>query len=142
MHVTSLLLHLSSQTCSMTQTMTSACDSVHGLTHDSIAIVDSLVAGVCDDGESIGKLGEAVYRGVLHALPASARAWFGDLRDRGLSAAVEVMPHCHAQFLAARQQVSCVMHAEAHVLCVHNSKEAVLPMLLAVMQASGLSLSA
>jgi len=51
---------------------------------------------VSDDSESLGKLGEAVYRGVLHALPASARAWFGDLRDRGLSAAVEVMPNCHA----------------------------------------------
>lgn len=51
-------------------------------------------AGVQDDDESIGKLAEAVYRGVLHALPASARAWFGDLRDRGLSAAVEVTPSC------------------------------------------------
>ncbi len=51
-----------------------------------------LAAGVSDEGESLGKLGEAVYRGVLHALPASARAWFGDLRDRGLSAAVEVVP--------------------------------------------------
>ena len=47
-------------------------------------------AGVADDAASICKLAEAVYRGVLHALPASARAWFGDLRDRGLAAAVEV----------------------------------------------------
>ena len=39
--------------------------------------------------EILDTLAEAVYRGVLHALPASARAWFGDLRDRGLSAAVE-----------------------------------------------------
>lgn len=50
----------------------------------------TLVAGVSDDAEGVGKLAEAVYRGVLHALPASARAWFGDLRDRGLSASVEV----------------------------------------------------
>ena len=49
-----------------------------------------MFAGVADDAASICKLAEAVYRGVLHALPASARAWFGDLRDRGLSAAVEV----------------------------------------------------
>lgn len=49
-----------------------------------------MCAGVADDTASICKLAEAVYRGVLHALPASARAWFGDLRDRGLSAAVEV----------------------------------------------------
>ena len=48
------------------------------------------VAGVAEDAASICKLAETVYRGVLHALPASARAWFGDLRDRGLSAAVEV----------------------------------------------------
>jgi len=68
---------------------------------DSTASIVSLAAGVSDDAESIGKLGEAVYRGVLHALPASARAWFGDLRDRGLSAAVEVVPLCHAQLLRA-----------------------------------------
>ena len=49
-----------------------------------------MFAGVADDAASICKLAEVVYRGVLHALPASARAWFGDLRDRGLSAAVEV----------------------------------------------------
>ena len=64
-------------------------------------VLSHLAAGVSDDGESIGKLGEAVYRGVLHALPASARAWFGDLRDRGLSAAVEVMLLANAQFVGA-----------------------------------------
>lgn len=55
-----------------------------------INICIGLSAGVADDTASICKLAEAVYRGVLHALPASARAWFGDLKDRGLSAAVEV----------------------------------------------------
>ncbi len=30
-----------------------------------------------------------LYRAVLRALPATARVWFGDLRDRGLAAAVE-----------------------------------------------------
>ena len=30
-----------------------------------------------------------LYRGVLRSLPASARTWFGDLRDRGVVAAVE-----------------------------------------------------
>ena len=49
-----------------------------------------IVVGVSHDGEGLGRLAEAVYRGILHALPASARAWFGDLRDRGLAAAVEV----------------------------------------------------
>lgn len=39
--------------------------------------------------QTLERLAEAAYRGVLHALPASARAWFGDFRDRGLSAAVE-----------------------------------------------------
>ena len=49
-----------------------------------------LVVGVSHGAEGLGRLAEAVYRGILHALPASARAWFGDLRDRGLAAAVEV----------------------------------------------------
>nr|ADF43172.1 294687m [Chlamydomonas reinhardtii] len=31
----------------------------------------------------------SLYRAVLRALPATARGWFGDLRDRGLAAAVE-----------------------------------------------------
>ncbi|GFR43123.1 hypothetical protein Agub_g4129, partial [Astrephomene gubernaculifera] len=31
----------------------------------------------------------ALYRAVLRALPATARGWFSDLRDRGLAAAVE-----------------------------------------------------
>ncbi|KXZ44895.1 hypothetical protein GPECTOR_61g848 [Gonium pectorale] len=31
----------------------------------------------------------ALYRAVLRALPATARGWFNDLRDRGLAAAVE-----------------------------------------------------
>lgn len=49
-----------------------------------------MFVGVPNDAASTCKLAEAVYRGVLHALPASARAWFGDLRDRGLSASIEV----------------------------------------------------
>ena len=35
-------------------------------------------------------LASAIFRAALRALPASARAWFGDLRDRGLAASVEV----------------------------------------------------
>ena len=31
-----------------------------------------------------------VYRGVLHALPASVRIWFGDLRDKAMASAFEV----------------------------------------------------
>ncbi|DBB01874.1 TPA: hypothetical protein ACH3X1_000476 [Trebouxia sp. C0004] len=64
--------------------------------------------GVSDDAESIGKLGEAVYRGVLHALPASARAWYGDLRDRGLSAAVEAF--------TAEQESPLLLQHEFHLI--------------------------
>lgn len=51
--------------------------------------------GSVHDDEYQGKelvypLAAAVFRAALHALPASARAWFGDLRDRGLAASVEV----------------------------------------------------
>ena len=110
-------------------------------------VLPHLAAGVSDDGESLGKLGEAVYRGVLHALPASARAWFGDLRDRGLSTAVEVMPLCHTQLLEAYnllkpRRISWDACCSPCVVCVHNSREAVLSMLLAFTQASALSLSA
>ncbi len=35
------------------------------------------------------RVARCLYAGVLHALPASARTWFGDLRDRGTAAAVE-----------------------------------------------------
>ena len=72
------------------------CALVSGLHDDTHASKVAICAsptvgpGVCDSAAGIAKLAEAVYRGVLHALPASARAWFGDLRDRGLSAAVEV----------------------------------------------------
>lgn len=38
----------------------------------------------------VEQLAVAVFRGLLHALPASCRAWFGDVRDRRLALAVEV----------------------------------------------------
>ena len=60
------------------------CTSASACTHNGVFV------GVPDDATSTCKLAWAVYRGVLHALPASARAWFGDLRDRGLSASIEV----------------------------------------------------
>ena len=40
-------------------------------------------------------LAVAVFRAALRALPASARAWFGDLKDRGLVASVEVSVLTH-----------------------------------------------
>jgi hypothetical protein len=52
----------------------------------------------------------ACYRAVLRALPASARLWFGDLRDRGRAAAVEAYTAKHespallaAEFAAIRR---------------------------------------
>lgn len=48
-----------------------------------------------EGADSMRALAIAVFRAALHALPASARAWFGDLRDRGLAASVEVGLHGH-----------------------------------------------
>ena len=48
------------------------------------------VPGVpCSEGD-LQRLAVAMFRGVLRALPASACAWFGSLRDRTLAAQVEV----------------------------------------------------
>lgn len=52
-----------------------------------------------------------LYRAVLRLLPASARTWFGDLRDRSMAAAVEAYtaaaesPALIAAELASIQQV-------------------------------------
>lgn len=40
-------------------------------------------------------LAQALYWGVLQALPASARLWFGELRDRGTAAAIERYTAAH-----------------------------------------------
>ena len=52
-----------------------------------------MCAGVPRDEEGWERLAAALYRGVLRALPASAMAWFGALRDRGLAADLEVPLH-------------------------------------------------
>ncbi|KAL3158795.1 hypothetical protein ABBQ32_011522 [Trebouxia sp. C0010 RCD-2024] len=69
--------------------------------------------GVPNDAASTCKLAEAVYRGVLHALPASARAWFGDLRDRGLSASIEAFTAEHESPLLLQHEIQLVQSAPA-----------------------------
>lgn len=51
----------------------------------------------------------AAYRGVLLALPASAALWFGDLRDRGLAAAVEAYTRTHVSPALLSHQLA-VLH--------------------------------
>ncbi len=41
------------------------------------------------DAAQLSRVARVLYAGALHALPASARTWFGDLRDRGTAVAVE-----------------------------------------------------
>lgn len=46
-------------------------------------------AGLPTGRKATQALAAALYSSVLYLLPASARTWFGDLRDRGAAAAVE-----------------------------------------------------
>lgn len=57
--------------------------------------------GVPDDEEGDRRLAVALYRGVLSALPASAKSWFGRLNNRSLETAIEV--------------ISCSLHLSATV---------------------------
>ena len=50
------------------------------------------VAGVPQQEGELEALAGLVFRGMLHALPASTRAWFSELRDRKLAILVEVAP--------------------------------------------------
>ena len=47
-----------------------------------------------------------VYRAALHALPASVRIWFGDLRDKGMASAFEVREAAVGEPAAAQRAVS------------------------------------
>lgn len=65
-----------------------------------------------DRSGSNAALAAAAFPGLLLALPASAALWFGDLRDRGLAAAVEGYTRTHVSpLLLAHElavlQVSC-----------------------------------
>ena len=52
-------------------------------------------AGVPQAEQDLEKLAMVVYRGMLRALPASCRSWFGALRDRSLAVLIEVScPEC------------------------------------------------
>ncbi len=46
-------------------------------------------AGVPRGRAPVAAVARALYGAVLRSLPARARTWFGDLRDRGTAAAVE-----------------------------------------------------
>ena len=84
-----------------------------------LSMCSGVVAGVPEDAASTCKLAWAVYRGVMHALPASARAWFGDLRDRGLSASIEVSRKFTETMIWKH-----VGHASLSFCCLHlNSLE-------------------
>lgn len=50
--------------------------------------------GVPGDEEGDRRLAVALYRGVLSALPASAKSWFERLNNRSLESAIEVSFCC------------------------------------------------
>ena len=50
-----------------------------------------------------------VYRGVLHALPASVRIWFGDVRDKAMASAFEVSCSFLGAVLVPFQHVSVLL---------------------------------
>ena len=64
-----------------------SCDKNSGASWDLTAQVRS--AGVPRGPAAVGAVARLLYGAVLRSLPASARTWFGDLRDRGTAAAVE-----------------------------------------------------
>jgi hypothetical protein len=87
-------------------------DSAYGvcfqaLAHMSTSNAASVLLVMTTQGPSSRQaLGRALYGAVLHALPASARTWFGDLRDRGVAAALEV-----GGSIGSRQCMHCALGA-------------------------------